>query len=91
MGSTEANGYSVGKSGGRPTGSTECNGFDSSKAGGRPIGTTKLRGFGVGLSGGIYGAQSNMLFKDDIELPNEWDTSTETVNIDDRLLHKCAS
>ena len=88
MGSTEANGFSVGKSGGRPIGSTECNGFDSSKAGGRPIGTTKLRGFGVGLRGGVYGAQSNM---DDIELPKEWDTSSETINIDDGLLRKCAS
>ena len=45
MGSTEAHGFSVDKSGGRQTGSTECNGFDSSKAGGRPIGTAKLRGF----------------------------------------------
>ena len=63
MGSTEANGYSVGKSGERPTGSIECNSFDYSKVGGRPIHTTKLSGFGVGLSGGVYGAQSNMLFK----------------------------
>ena len=91
MGSSEANGFSVGKSGGRPTGSTEANGFDSSKVGGRPIGTTKLRGFGVGLSGGVYGAQSNLLFKEDMELPDEWDTSIETVNIDDCLLRKCAS
>ena len=78
---------SVGKSGGRPIGSTECNGFDSSKAGGRPIGTTKLRGFGVGLRGGVYGAQSNL----NIELPEEWDTSSETINIDDGLFRKCAS
>ena len=82
VGSTEANGFSVGKSGGRPTGSTEANGFDSSIVGGKPIGTTKLRGFGVGLSRGIYGAQSNLLFKDDMELPDEWDTTIETVNID---------
>ena len=72
MGSTEASGCCVGKSGGRSTGSTEANGFDVSKAGGRPIGTTKVKGFGVGLSGGVYaGAQSDVLFKDDMELPSE--------------------
>ena len=92
MGSTEAKGCRVGKSGGRPIGSTEANGFDVSKAGGRPIGTTKVKGFGVGLSGGVYaGSQSNVLFKDNIELPDEWYTSSETVNVDDCLLRRCAS
>ena len=72
MGSTEAKGCRVGKSGGRPTGSTEANGFDASKAGGRPIGTTKVKGFGVGPSRGVYAsAQSGVLFKDDVELPDK--------------------
>ena len=44
MVSTEANGFSVGTSGGRLTDSTQCNGFDSSKAGARPVGTTELKG-----------------------------------------------
>jgi hypothetical protein len=91
MGSTESNLFCVGKSGGRPTGSTEANGFDAGKAGGRPIGTTKAKGYGVGLSGGMYGGiQSNKLFKD-VELPDECDTSTEIVNVDDYLLQNCAS
>ena len=90
MGSTEVNGFGVGKSGGRPTGSTEANGFNASKAGGRPIGSTKVMGFGVGLSGGVYaGAQSSI--KDDVELPDEWYTNSETVNVHDCLLCKCGS
>ena len=33
-------------------------------------------------SGGVYaGAQSGILFKADMELPSEWDTSIETVNV----------
>ena len=90
-GSTEASGCCVGKSSRRSTGSTEANGFEVSKANGRPISTTKVKGFGVGLSGGMYaGAQSGVLFKDDVELPSEWDTSIETVNVD-ILLRKCGS
>ena len=91
-GSTEASGSGVGKSGGRPTGSTEANGFDISKAGGRPTGSTGLKGYGVGLSGRVYAsAQSNVLFKDDVELPHEWDTSIGTINVNDYLLRKCTS
>ena len=38
----------------------------------------------VGLSGGVYASsQSNTLFKDNVELPDEWDTNSETVNVDD--------
>ena len=82
VGSTEANGFSIGKSGGRPTGSTEANGFDSSKVGGRPIGTTKLGVWDWAEWGRIWCSVKFALFKDDMELPDEWDTSTEAVNID---------
>ena len=92
IGSTEANGSGVGKSGGRPTGSTQANGFDSSKAGGRPTGSTGLKGYNIGLSGGVYAsAQSNALFKDDVELPHEWDSSVGTINVNDCLLRTCRS
>ena len=42
----------------------------------------------------MYGSsQSNSVSfnKDDVELPNIRDTSSETVNVDDTLLQKCAS
>ena len=43
-----------------------------------------MNGYGVGLSGGVYASsESNVLFEDDVELPDEWDTSNETVNVDD--------
>ena len=91
----ETDGYLVYKQGGRltkaendretsgkPTG--EGSGCRVGKSSGRPIGTTKMNGYGVGLSGGVYtSSQSNVLFKDDAELPDEWDTSSETVNVDD--------
>ena len=70
---------------GKPTG--ERSGCRVGKSGGRPTSTTKMNRYGIGLSGGVYGGtQSNLLFKDDVELPEEWDTSTETVNIGNYLL-----
>ena len=99
----ETDGYLVYKQGGRlnkakndretsgkPTG--EGSGCRVGKSSGRPTGTTKMNGYGVGLSGGVYASsQSNVLFKDDVELPDEWDTSSETVNVDGCLLCRCAS
>ena len=44
---------------------------------------TKLQ-YRVGLNGGVYaGSQSNVLFKDDVELPEIWDNDSEIINVDD--------
>ena len=47
--------------------------------------TIEENGYGVGRSRSTYASsQSNsVLFEDDIELRNVWDTNSETVNVDD--------
>ena len=100
---TENDGYLASKQGGRPPNAKsnheasgkstgEGKGCRVGKSTGRPTCTTTVNGYRVGLNGGVYaGSQCNVLFKDDVELPDIWDTNSETVNVDNCLLHRCAS
>ena len=38
----------------------------------------------------MYACNQSVLFKN-VELPNVWDTSSETMKVDDSLFYKCAS
>ena len=89
QGTTAEEGFGVGTSGGRPQGTTAEEGFGTS--GGRPRGTTREKGFGVGAS---KGRPSNRelgkhLQFEGSDLPDEWDTSEDVVNLTPDILKRC--
>ena len=87
VGTTQEAGYRVGTSEGRPIGTTQEAGYGTSQ--GRPIGTTQEAGYRVGTSEGRTKDSKRLNLLKDCDLPMQWDTSPEYVNISETMLKRC--
>ena len=97
-GTTVEAGYSVGTSGARPVGTTAEAGYDVGRSGGRTKGTTVEAGYIVARSGGRpsgtsqakgYSVGKRSVSLDMCELPCEWSTERDHLNVSDDLVARC--
>ena len=90
-GTTLAAGSKVGCDDSRPKGTTLAAGSKVGCNGRRPEGTTEKAGYSVGHNGGKKLDGQTATFDDLIDLPNDWDCSDDTINLDSDLLGVCSS